>query len=94
MGEAAAGGWVAGARVLPGNLQEVHLHETAVSWLRYPLTQSTPACPWKESREKYTARIKKCAADVNQSLDVEDLCKGFPKRVQMVHAVEGDRITK
>ena len=31
---------------------------------------------------------------VNQSLDVEDLCKGFPKRVQMVHAAEGNRISK
>ena len=36
-----------------------------------------------------TARIKECCADINRSLDVEGLCKGFPKRVQMVLAAKG-----
>ena len=86
--------WGQNASAQPGHLQEVHLHETAVSWLRYRLTQSTPASPWKETRKQFTARIKECCADINRSLDVEGLCKGFPKRVQMVLAAKGDRITK
>ena len=34
--------WGEDASPQPGNLQEVHLHETAVSWVRHRLTRTTP----------------------------------------------------
>ncbi len=52
--------WKDDAAIQPGQLQEVHLHETAVSWIRYQLTLSTPNNAWKETREQYTSRLKAC----------------------------------
>ncbi len=34
--------WGEDASPQPGNPQEVHLHETAVSWVRHRLTRTTP----------------------------------------------------
>ena len=86
--------WGDDASALPGKLQEVHLHETAVSWLRYQLMISIPNVEWKEAREQYTARSKACCAKINQSYDVDGLCRAFLRRIQALIDSDGDRISK
>ena len=77
-----------------GKLQEVHLHETAVSWIRYRLTESSPANAWKETREQYTTRLKACCAEINRAYDVDSLCRALPRRIEALIDSEGDRINK
>ena len=84
--------WGEDASVQPGQLQEVHPHETAVSWLRYQLMISVPRHAWKETREQYGARLKACAAKINASYDVDGLCRALPRRIQALVDNEGDRI--
>ena len=84
--------WGNDASKQPGNLQEVHLHETAVSWIRHRLTLTTPANAEKETRQQYTRRLKSVVADINNKLDVEGLCWALPKRVKMVQDARGDLI--
>ena len=86
--------WGEDASAQPGNLQEIHLHETAVSWIRHRLLVTTTKSPASETREEYTARLKRVVADINKSLDVEGLCQSFPARVQAVLDAKGDRIHK
>lgn len=76
----------------PGHLQELMLHETAVSWLRARLEQSLPGACWKESSEEFGSRLRTCCAEVNATLQVEKLCRAFPKRVQQLLETEGERL--
>ena len=76
----------------PGSLQDVLLHETAVSWLRHRLSRSTPNNCWEESREDYARRLKRCCDEVNRECDVEGLCKDFPKRIKLLRDGEGQRL--
>ena len=78
----------------PGSLQDLLLHETAVSWLRHRLSRSTPNRCWEETREAYTRRLKRCCEEVNKECDVEGLCQGFPKRIKLLQAKEGQRLKK
>ena len=78
----------------PGQVGDVLLHETAVSWLRAGLTATTPASPETETEEEYYARLQEVCADVNRRHDVEGLCKGFRARLQKVVEKEGDAIGK
>ena len=78
----------------PGSLQDVLLHETAVSWLRHRLSRSTAAKCWQESREEYARRLKRCCEEVNKECDVEGLCKGLPKRMKLLQDTDGDRLKK
>ena len=78
----------------PGSLQDVLLHETAVSWLRHRLSRSTPRNCWEESREDYGRRLKRCCDEVNKECDVEGLCKGLPKRMKLLQEKDGDRLKK
>ena len=80
------------ALVQPGSMQDVLLHETAVSWLRHRLAQSTPRACWKETRPEYGRRLKRCCEEVNKDLDVEGLSRGLPKRMKQLHDKEGDRL--
>ena len=80
------------ARSQPGSLQDVLLHETAVSWLRTRLTRSTPKNCWEETREQYGRRLKRCCEEVNNECDVEGLCRGFPKRLKRLEETEGGRL--
>jgi hypothetical protein len=86
--------WGEDASTQPGNLQELMLHETAVSWVRRRLTESTPASAASETRETYVTRLKQVCADINASLDVEGLSRAFPARVRALLEAKGDRITK
>ena len=76
----------------PGNMQDFLLHETAVSWLRHRLAQSTPRRCWLETRAEYGQRLKRCCDEINKDLDVEGLCKELPKRLKMLDDREGDRL--
>ena len=80
------------ARRQPGSLQDVLLHESAVSWLRHRLTRSTPKKCWEETREEYGRRLKRCCEEVNNECDVQGLCQGFPKRMKRLEDEEGDRL--
>ena len=82
------------ATAQPGNLQEVMLHETAVSWIRYQEEQTRPKEPWLESVDDYASRLKGIAQNINKRYDVEQLCKDLPKRVKKVIEEEGDRISQ
>lgn len=82
------------ASAQPGNLGDVLLHETAVSWVRYRLERTLPRTPWTETVEEFSARLKEVAADINNKLNVEGLCWKFPGRVQELIDREGDRLSK
>ena len=76
----------------PGSMQDFLLHETAVSWLRHRLAQSTPMKCWEETRQEYGRRLKRCCEEVNNDLDVEGLCRQLPKRLKMLRDNGGDRL--
>lgn len=76
----------------PGSMQDFLLHETAVSWLRHRLAESTPKKCWTETRPEYGRRLKRCCEEVNRDLDVEGLCKQLPKRLKLLKDKEGDRL--
>ena len=80
------------AAVQPGSLQEVLLHETAVSWIRYRETKTRVTKPWEETLEAYSSRMKRIVQDINDRLDVDGLCRGLPKRLQELVDAEGGRI--
>ena len=80
------------ARLQPGNLSEVLLHETAVSWLRIRLAESVPAKAWAETREQYTSRLRACCQAVNSSYNVDGLCRAFPARIAKLRDAEGGRL--
>ena len=73
-------------------MQELMLHETSVSWLRYRLAETVPKRSWEETPEAFGIRLRLCAADINAKLDVEGLCRGFPKRVQKLLDKKGGRL--
>ncbi len=76
----------------PGKLQEVLLHETAVSWTRYREGKNRMQRPWEETMAQFGSRLKGIVQDINDSLDVDGLCRALPKRVQGVIDAEGDRL--
>ena len=82
------------ASAQPGHMQEVLLHETAVSWIRLRLAATVPSKPWLETRGEYASRLRRVVDDINTSLDVEGLCKGLLKRLDLVIEAKGGRIPK
>ena len=68
------------------------MHETAVGWMRARLAASTPAFASRETVEEYAHRLKTVCADINATLDVDGLCRGFPQRLQAVLDNKGERI--
>ena len=78
----------------PGHMQELMLHETTVAWMRTLLTETTPKKSWTESREEYTARLKRCADFLNKNYDVEGLCKGLLQSIKGFIKAEGGCIPK
>ena len=82
------------ASVQPGQLQEVMLHETAVSWMRARLTKTAPKKSWGETLEAYRSRLKDCAAHINDHHDVSGLCQELPSRLLELHLLKGDRLSK
>ena len=80
------------ASAQPGKLQELMLHETAVSWLRLRLARSVPSRPWLETRAEYEARLKQCCDDVNLNLKVAGLCRALNSRIDALLRSEGGRL--
>ena len=67
------------ASVQPGQLQEVMLHETAVAWMRERLKKTLPTRSGADMFDDYGARLKACAAYINEEHDAVGLCLGLPK---------------
>ena len=63
-------------------------------WVRYREDKSRVQRPWEEMVAEFTTRFKAIAQDINDNLDVDGLCRGLPKRVQLLVDAEGDRIKK
>lgn len=82
------------ASVQPGNMQDVLLHETAVSWIRARETRTRPEQPWKESPKDFGVRLRAICHDINKNCDVEGLCRQLPERLQEVVDRQGDRLGK
>ena len=80
------------AREQPGSLGDVLLHETAVSWMRVQLAETTPKRPWLETPEQYGHRLKTCCEAINRDHDVEGLCREWMERMQQLKDKEGDRL--
>ena len=78
----------------PASFGDVLLHETAVAWMRKRLEVTMPQNCWKETREEYSARLKRCCDHVNKDYDVEGLCRGFPKRLKTLDEKEGARLPR
>lgn len=68
------------------------LHETTLSWIRHRLKKSIPIRPWEESRDEYTARLKRIAADIKDNINVEGLCMAFMKRIDTLIQKQGGRL--
>ena len=73
-------------------MQEVLLHETAVSWLRDRLSKTLPHKAWEETAEQYRSRLRHCAAYINSHYDVHALCHDLPARLEELRLRRGDRL--
>ena len=80
------------ARAQPGSMQDVLLHDTAVSWMRTRLGRTIPTKCWEETPEQYGRRLKRCCDEVNEDCDVEGLCNGLPKRMRLLQDNGGNRL--
>ena len=80
------------ASTQPGKMGDVLLHETAVAWIRYREGKTRPKEPWNESVAQFGTRLKAICQDINDNLEVDNLCRGFPKRLQRLKDREGDRL--
>ena len=76
----------------PGKLGDWFLHETTVSWIRRRETKTRPKEPWNESVADFAVRMKSICTDINNSCNVEQLCRDVPKRLQEMKDAKGDRI--
>ena len=77
----------------PGNLQEVLLHETAVSWIRRREALNRMTKPWEETPEQFATHLKAVVQEINDTLSLEGLCRAFKQRVQKLLDRDGDRIS-
>ena len=77
----------------PGNLQDFLLHETAVAWIRYREKKSKPKVPWEETPAEVGQRLRAICQDINDNLEVDDLCRRFPKRLQALVDAKGERLS-
>ena len=69
------------------------LHETVVSWIRHREAICRKTRPWEETVEEFTTRMKGLVRQMNDSLNVDGLCRSFKQRVQKVVERDGDRIS-
>ena len=78
----------------PGKLSDMLLHETVAAWIRLKLSRTLQARPWEESPKQLITRLKRVAARINQEYNVDVLCKGLPKRVQLLLQRGGGKLKK
>ena len=63
--------------------------------MRFVVKKRTSFLPqqcWEETQQEVGARLRRCCADINVKLKVEELCSAFPKRVDKLVAAEGGRL--
>ena len=82
------------ASIQPGSLQELALHKTSVAWIRHRLAKSVPTRAWEETRDAYTARLKRVVDDINRNCDVEGLCRAFMTRINKLVERKGGRLSE
>ena len=80
------------ASMQPGRLQELMLHETAVSWIRHRENNTRPPSAWLETPAQLGTRLREIYKDINDNLDVEGLCRALPRRLEKLDQAKGDRI--
>ena len=51
-----------------------------------------PQRPWEETPEAFAGRLRQCCADINAQLDVDGLCRAFPKRIDQLVERQGGRL--
>ena len=51
-----------------------------------------PKRPWEEAPNAFAGRLRQCCADINAQLNVDGLCRTFPKRIQKLVHRKGDRL--
>ena len=68
------------------------MHETAVSWIRFREERCRVRNPCEETVPEFTARLRGIVQEINDKLDVEQLCRDVPKRLQELVDRKGDRI--
>ena len=49
--------------------------------------------PWEETPEQFATRLKGIVKEINETLNVEGLCRAFKQRVQKLVDRDGDRIS-
>ena len=81
------------AGIQPGNIQEVLLHETAMSWIRRSDSLNRMTKPWDETPEQFAMRLTDIVHEINDTLKVEGLCRSFKQRVQKLLERDGERIS-
>ena len=62
--------------------------------VRLRLAATVPSKPWLETTGEYACRLRRVVDDINVNLDVEGLCKGLLKRLDLVIEAKGGRIPK
>ena len=80
------------AAIQPGEMQELLLHETAVSWIRYREARNRMPKPWEETEEQFACRLRGIVQDINDTLNVDGLCRALPARIAKLIEREGGRI--
>ena len=78
----------------PGQLGDMLLHETAVSWIRNRERRTVPARAWEETYSAFSQRLKSIVTDFNNKYDVDGLCREFPARVDQLVSKEGGKLKK
>ena len=83
-----------GPRRQPGDVADVLLHETAISWLKASLAKSDANVQsrWKETPEELAKRITTVVRELNAECEVANLCRKWPARLQALKAAEGGRL--
>ena len=78
----------------PPDVADVLLHETANAWLiqRLDKTAALLKKPWLETPGELAKRTATCVKDINQTCDVDGLCRGFPARLEDLKERKGDRL--
>ena len=69
------------------------LHETAVSWIRRREAMNRLTKPWEETPDQFATRLKSIVQEINETLNVDGLCRAFKQRVEKLVERDGDRIT-
>ena len=56
------------------------------------MSESLPKRCWEETPENFAERLRGRCSRVNADLDVDGLCKGFPKRIATLKLKKGGRL--